>query len=417
MKSNTRNLPRPLEGFTVIDFTTALAGPYATLLLAGLGARIIKVENPLAPDSARGNSPYVGKDGVTMARKHDDDMSVAMADRGRNKLSITLNMKHAGAKKLFADLVKHADALVENYAAGTADRLGMGYAATAALNPRIVYTSISGFGADQVSGQNKAMDTIVQALSGLMMTSGEAGGAPIRVGVPFGDLSAPLFAVIGTIAALMQAQRTGLGQQVDVSLLGAVTSMVACEPFEALERAGLETRTGNTMPRLAPFGIFPTADGYIAICAPRPNMAAALFAVMGKPELSKDERFSSRDGCVKNNKELHALVEAWTRNLSTSDAAGQLEKAGVPSGAVRRPAEGVRDPRLLARGETEQIEHPTYGKMDNLYGGGMPILMSGSFTGFDRPSPSLGEHNDLVYRELLGYSSEEVSTLKRDGVI
>lgn len=417
MKTNTRNLPRPLEGFTVIDFTTALAGPYATLLMAGLGARIIKVENPLAPDSARGNSPYVGKTGVTMARHHDDDMSVAMADRGRNKLSITLNMKHARAKKLFADLVAHADALVENYAAGTADRLGMGYAATAALNPRIVYTSISGFGADQVSGQNKAMDTIVQALSGLMMTSGVAGGPPIRVGVPFGDLSAPLFAVIGTIAALLQTQRTGLGQQVDVSLLGAVTSMVACEPFEALERAGLETRTGNTMPRLAPFGIFPTADGYIAICAPRPNMAAALFAAMGNPELSKDERFSSRDGCVKNNKELHALVEAWTTKLSTSEAAVQLEAAGVPSGAVRRPSEGVRDPRLLARGETEQIEHPKYGKMDQLFGGGMPILMSGSFTGFDRPAPNLGEHNDFVYRELLGYSGDEIANLKQDGVI
>lgn len=417
MKTNTRNLPRPLEGITVIDFTTALAGPYATLLMAGLGARIIKIENPLAPDSARSNSPYVGKSGVSMARQHDDDMSVAMADRGRNKLSITLNMKHAKAKKLFADLVQHADALVENYAAGTADRLGMGYAAAAALNPRIVYTSISGFGAEQVSGQNKAMDTIVQALSGLMMTSGEAGGPPIRVGVPFGDLSAPLFAVIGTISALMQAQRTGLGQHVDVSLLGAVTSMLACEPFEALEQAGLETRTGNTMPRLAPFGIFPTADGHVAICAPRPNMAAALFTAMGQPELAKDQRFSSRDGCVKNNKELHSLVENWTRTLSTKEAAAQLEKAGVPSGPVRRPAEGVRDPRLLARGETEQIEHPKYGKMDKLFGGGMPILMSGSFTGFDRAAPTLGEHNEFVYRELLGYTSDEVSALRHDGVI
>ena len=417
MKSNNRNLPRPLDGYTIIDFTTALAGPYATLLLAGLGARIIKVENPLAPDSARSNSPFMGKDGVTMGRRHDDDMSVAMADRGRNKLSITLNMKHARAKQLFADLVQHADAVVENYSAGTADRLGIGYAAAAALNPRIVYTSISGFGADQVSGQNKAMDTIVQALSGLMMTSGEPGGAPIRVGVPFGDLSAPLFAVIGTIAALLQASRTGLGQQVDVSLLGAVTSMLACEPFEALERAGLQTRTGNTLPRLAPFGIFPTADGHVAICAPRPNMAGALFSVMGKPELAKDERFSSRDGCVKNNKELHALVGEWTRTLSTVEAAARLEQAGVPSGPVRSPAEGVRDPRLLARGETEQIEHPKYGKMDQLYGGGMPILMSGSFTGFDRPAPTLGEHNELVYGELLGYSSDEVSSLKRDGVI
>ncbi len=417
MKSNTGNLPRPLDGYTVIDFTTALAGPYATLLLAGLGARIIKVENPLAPDSARSNSPYLGKEGVTMMRRHDDDMSVAMAERGRNKLSITLNMKNAQAGKVFSDLVQHADVVVENYSAGTADRLGIGYSVASALNPRIVYTSISGFGADMVSGQNKAMDTIVQALSGLMMTSGEPGDPPVRVGVPVGDLSAPLFAVVGTLAALMQAQRTGLGQHVDVSLLGALTSMLACEPFEAIERSGQEIRTGNTLPRLAPFGIFPTRDGFIAICAPRENMARALFQVMGMPDLHEDPRFSSRDGCVKNNKELHGLVESWTRTITTSEAVTILEMEGIPSGEVRSPAEGVRDPRLLARGETELIEHPKYGQVDQLYGGGMPILMSASFTGFDRPAPDLGEHNDYVYGELLGYSSDEISALKRDAVI
>ncbi|TRZ93734.1 MAG: CoA transferase [Rhodocyclaceae bacterium] len=417
MKKNAANLPRPLEGFTVLDFTTALAGPYATLLLAGLGARIIKVENPLAPDSARSNSPYLGRDGVTMARTHEDDVSVAMAERGRNKLSITLNMKQKPAKKIFVDLVKHADAIVENYSAGTADRMGIGYAVASEINPRIVFTSISGFGANLVNGQNKAMDTIVQALSGLMMTSGAPGDPPVRVGIPFGDLSAPLFAVIGTIAALMQAQRTGRGQHVDVSLLGALTSMVACEPFEAMERAGQETRTGNTMPRLAPFGIFPTTDGFISICAPRENFAAALFDEMGMPDLIKDPRFNSRDGRVKNHKELHALVESWTSKFTTDEAVARLEQAGVPSGAVRRPAEGVRDPRLLARGETELIEHPKYGKVDELYGGGMPILMSGSFTGFDRPAPGLGEHNELVYRDLLGYSSEEIAELKAGAVI
>ena len=417
MKSNTKNLPRPLEGYTVIDFTTALAGPYATLLLAGLGARIIKVENPLAPDSARSNSPYIGKDGITTVRTHEDDISVAMAERGRNKLSVTLNMKHAQAKKIFADLVGKADAVVENFSAGTADRLGMGYAAASAINRRIVYTSISGFGANNVSGQTKAMDTIVQALSGLMMTSGEPGAVPVRVGVPFGDLSAPLFAVIGTLAALMQAKITGEGQHVDVSLLGALTSMLACEPFEAMERAGNEIRTGRFMPRLAPFGIFSTKDGYISICAPKESFSGALFREMGMPDLIKDERFSTRDGRVKNNKELHVLVEAWTSTISTGEAVERLEKAGVPSGAVRKPAEGVRDPRLLERGETELIEHPKYGRVDNLYGGGMPILMSGAFTGYDRPAPGLGEHNDFVYGELLGYSAEELSALKQDGAI
>ena len=221
MRHNDQQLPRPLEGFTVLDLTTALAGPYATLLLAGLGARVIKIENPRVPDTARNNAPFVGREGVAMVRRHEDDMSLAIMERARNKQSITLNLKHAQGRQLFAQLARQADAVVENYSAGVADRLGIGFAALSESNPRLVYTSISGFGANMVSGQNRAMDTIVQALSGLMMTSGGPDDPPMRVGVPFGDLSAPLFAVIGTLAALIQARSTGRGQHVDVSLLGA----------------------------------------------------------------------------------------------------------------------------------------------------------------------------------------------------
>ena len=210
--------PRPLEGVRVLDLTTALAGPYATLVLGGLGARVIKIENPRSPDTARGNAPFVGRDGVGMARRRDDDMSLAILERGRNKESMTIDLKHPRGRDLFLALAETADVVVENYSAGTTDRLGVGYGAVSARNPRIVYTSISGFGADQLSGQRKAMDTVVQALSGLMMTSGEADDEPLRVGVPFGDLSAPLYAVIGTLAALMQARQTGQGQHVDCLL-------------------------------------------------------------------------------------------------------------------------------------------------------------------------------------------------------
>ncbi len=417
MRQNDEQLPRPLEGVTVLDLTTALAGPYATLLLAGLGARVIKIENPRRPDSARGNAPFIGRDGVAMERRHADDMSLAIMERGRNKQAITLDLKQPRGRELFLQLVAHADAVVENYSAGTADRLGIGYAACSAVNPRVVYAAVSGFGADQVRGQNKAMDTVVQALSGLMMTSGSLGEPPVRVGVPFGDLSAPMFAVIGTLAALMQAQRTGRGQFVDVSLLGAITALVAAEPFEVMQRAGQSTRSGNTMPRLAPFGVFATADGHVAICAPTDGFTAALFDAMGRPELANDPRFTRRDDRVVNHTVLHGLVEAWVSGLSTDDAVARLEACGVPSGRVRDPGQATRDPRLLARGETERIEHPVYGDVADVVVGGLPIRMSGSFAGFDRPAPGLGEHNARIYGELLGLSDDELRALAGEGVI
>lgn len=420
MESNTENSsqkPRPLEGVTIIDLTTALAGPYCTLILAGLGARVIKVENPKNPDSARSNSPYLGRDGVKVSREHDDDFSVAMLERGRNKEAVTLNMKNPKAKEVFFDLVRNADAVVENFSAGVADRLGIGYAACAEINPRIVYTAISGFGANVHPKQNKAMDNIVQAMSGMMMASGREGEPPVRVGIPFGDLTAPLFAAIGTLAALMQARASGKGQHVDVSLLGALSALVAAEPFELMTRLGRETRSGNFMARLAPFGVFPTSDGYISICAPKDEFVADLFRAMGREELLEDPLYSSRDARVRNHIALHDMVSLWTRTMDTAQAADVLAEHGVPSGPVRNPGEAMRDPNLLMRGETTQLHHPVYGAVEDVIVGGLPIRMSGAFTGYDKPAVALGATNEEVYRNMLGYTQEQYEALRRDGVI
>lgn len=409
--------PRPLDGLTILDLTTALAGPYATLLLAGLGARVIKIENPSNPDTMRANAPYLGRAGVTLQKREADDLSISLLERGRNKLGVTLNLKSDEGRAMFLDLARHADGVVENFSAGTADRLGIGYAALSKVNPRLVYTSISGFGADELGNQNRAMDTIVQALSGLMMTSGRAGDAPVRVGVPIGDLCAPLYATIGTLAALLQAQRTGHGQHVDVSLLGALTSVVACEQADVMERLGHSTRTGNTLTRLAPFGVFATNDGHVAICSPTDKFVAALFGAMGTPELARDPRFASRDQRVKNADELHALVEAWTSTLPTGQVVDQLGSRGVPCGPVRTPGEAVRDARSLRRGETTKLAHPHYGDTDDVVVTGLPIRMSGAFTGFDKPAPLLGEHNASVYGELLGLSDDQLRELAARAVI
>jgi crotonobetainyl-CoA:carnitine CoA-transferase CaiB-like acyl-CoA transferase len=415
--SENSTLPRPLEGITILDLTTALAGPYCTLILAGLGARVIKVENPRNPDSARTNSPYLGREGLKVTREHEDDLSLAMLERGRNKEAVTLNMKHPEGRALFFDLVKKADAVVENFSAGVADRLGIGYRACAEVNPAIVFTSISGFGANVQPRQNKAMDNIVQAMSGMMLASGNPGEAPVRSGIPFGDLTAPLFAAIGTLAALMQARATGIGQHVDVSLLGALSALVAAEPFEIMARLGHQTRSGNFMARLAPFGVFPTLDGYVSICAPKDDFVAGLFKAMGREDLLQDPRFSTRDARVRNHIELHDLVSAFTRTMSTHEATERLTDFDVPNGPVREPAEAMRDPNLLARGETTQLVHPTYGAVEDIVVGGLPIRMSGSFTGFDKPAVTLGASNDDVYGRMLGLDPARIEQLSRDGVI
>jgi len=410
-------LIRPLEDVTVLDLTTALAGPFATMLLAGLGARVIKIENPLSPDTCRENAPYLGSEGATLTRRHPDDISISAINRLRNKLGVTLDLKNPEARSVLADLLKKADIVVENFSRGTMDRLGAGYAFAREVNPRIVYCSITGFGSEGDSGSGKAADTIIQALSGVMLTSGSVGDPPVRVGVPFADLSAPLFGVIGVLAALLQARQTGIGQHVDVSMLGVLTMLVASEPFDILERCGVPQRTGQTIPRLAPFGIYPALDGYLAICAFTEAFAKNLFGAIGRPELNTDERFATRDARVANVAEVDRIVEQFTRTRTVAAAVAMLEQAGVPAAEVRDPTAAVRDPRVVARRETVPLVHPKFGAVDDVFGMGLPMKFSAAQTGFDQPPPQVGEHNDAVYGGLLGYSAERIDELRSQRVI
>jgi CoA:oxalate CoA-transferase len=415
------SIPPPLEGITVLDLTTALAGPYATFLLAGLGARVIKIENPAGPDTCRSNAPYVGPDGPHLTRQHPDDVSVSAINRLRNKQAVTLNLKHPESRVIFGKLIQKADMLVENFSRGVLDRLGAGFAEVHRMNPRLLYCSISGFGSQEegsgkAQGSGKAMDTIIQALSGAMMTSGTAGDPPVRVGVPFADLCTPLFGVIGLLAALHQTQRTGLGQHIDVSMLGVMTSMVACEPFDLLERCGVPQRTGQTVPRLAPFGVYPTVDGHVAICAPTDAFAASLFQAIGRADLCEDERFRSRDARVRHVAEVDRVVSDFTRVRSSAEVVTLLSQAGVPAAEVREPAAAFRDPRVVNRGETVRLGYPGIRDAD-VYGPGVPVVFSDSKIRLDQRPPGIGENNQDVYGNLLGLTSAELEALRSKGVI
>ncbi len=409
----------PLAGRTVLDLTSALAGPFATLMLASLGARVIKIENPMrGGDTSRSNSPYMTATGLSMQRNDAADMSVSMLVRGRNKESITLNLKSDAGRRVFLDLVANADIVVENFSAGVTRRLGIDYEAVRDVNPRIVYTSISGFGAQGLpSGDGKAMDTIIQALSGVMMTAGHPDDPPIRFGLPIADLTPPLFATIGTLAALIDRDRTGEGQHVDVSMLGSLTALVASEPFDALESAGIPLRTGPVVPRLAPFGTFEAADGWFAICAPTDQFVAGLLSAMGRPELVTDERFATRDARVRNAEVIHGLISDWAAGLPRDQVLTALEDEGVPVAPVREIADAVRDEIVLSRREVVPVIDPRFGEVEGLYGNGLPIVFSRSSTDLSRPAPGLGEHTDAVLREIAGYTDDDVLRLREGRVV
>jgi len=409
----------PLTGVTAIDMTAGLAGPYATFLLAGMGARVIKIERPTNPGepSNRDSAPFIGRDGISMVRKHPDDISLPAMQRLRGVESISLDLKQPGAQAVFRDLLAKADILVENLSRGTAARLGAGFADAVAINPALVYTSISGAGQDDSSGGGKTIDTVVQAMSGLMMTSGSEGDPPMRHGVPFADLVTPLYAVIGTLAALTEARATGKGQHVDVSMLGAITTLVANDHFDQLADLGFQTRTGPTVPRMAPLGVYPAADGYVALCTVSDARFKVLTQAMGQPELATDERFHTRAKRMRNVREIDAIVGAWTSTKPAVEVAEILDRIGVPAGPVRSTRDALSDPRVLARGDVVALSHPTYGATHEVYGPGIPIKFGGRRYPAGVTMPQYGEHNESVYRDLLGYDAARIEVLRTSGAI
>jgi CoA:oxalate CoA-transferase len=405
----------PLQGVTVLDLTRALAGPFSTLLLTGLGATVIRIEEPKG--DGRDNAPFLGREGASLRRRSPEDVSIGHLIRHRGKRSITLNLKHPEARGIFAELVRHVDVVVENYTRGTAERLGVGYTQAAAAKPDIIYCSISGFGQEGVPGTGKAMDGIIQAMSGVMMTSGRPEDPPTRIGVPFADLSTPLFATIGILSALYHHSQTGKGQYIDVSMLGAMTALQAIEPFKVLEDLGVPMRTGATVPRLSPFGVFPAADGHVVICCSGDKNFGILARVMGRPELVEDERFSSQAARLQNYEALDAEVGAWTATLPAAEITARLEDAGIAGAVVRTPDQASRDERVLARGEVVRLEHPQFGAVQEVFGPGVPIVFSETPAAIPPKPSALGEHNAEVYQGWLGLTDDDLARLRAENAI
>ena len=404
---------RPLEGIRVLDNTRALAGPYASFLLTLMGAEVIRIQD--ASQAERLSAPYVGTDGAKVVSDSPDDVSFAEITRHRGKKSLTLNLYDKRSLDVWDRLVASSDVVIENYAAGVADKIGVGYARAREVNPRIIYTAISGFGSDEKYHGAPAMDALVQSLSGVMLASGEEEHPPVRIGFPIADLSAPMFAVIGILAALRERDLSGEGQMVDVSMLGAMTAMMATESWEYFEELGMKVRTGGRLQRLTPWGVFQTADGWVTIVGVKEKWLDAIVESMGEPGILQEERFSTRDLRVQNRLEFEARIEAWTRSLPTTEVVGTLTGRGVPCVTVREPAEAVLDPDALERGDVTRI--PFADGKSSVLGTSLPIRFSRTPREQEFTVARRGEHTDELLTELGGYSQDEIAQLRADGVI
>lgn len=408
---------KPLDGVRVLDITIAYAGPLASYLLAALGAEVVKVENPVGGDLSRTNPPYAGPDGLSLLAPDSSYVSLANINRSRNKLSVTLDLKHHEARSVMEDLVSVSDVYIENMSSGALDRLGFGYDWARRVNPRIIFCSVSGFGVGTTGADAKSFDMVIQALSGIMEATGQIDGLPTRVGIPIGDLAAPLFAVIGVLSALRHLDATGEGQLVDVSMLDTLTALVAGEHFDAMAACGVPVRTGNSLARMSPFGTYRTKDGLVAICAPSNAFAEQLFELMNQPELGDDDRFRTREHRVANREALDELIEAWTMTFTSEALVEVLNAGGVPSAPVRGPLEAIADEQMHRRGAVVPLKDPRVADMRGALGMGFPVQFSQSEVLINGVAPALGQHNERILGNLLGYSDERLRALRDAGAV
>ncbi len=410
-------MAKPLEGIRVIDLTQYLAGPQATLFLAGLGAEVIRVNNPRAKDPVADSPPYAGSRGVSFQKQTEDDIGIAYLKRARNKKAVTLDIRSPRGLEIFYDLIDRTDVLVENFGPGTSERLKIDYPALKSRKPDLIYCAISGYGATGPDSGLKGYDAVIQAASGLMNLTGFPDGPPIKAGSALGDSLGGTFAFGGIMAALFHRERTGEGQLVDISMVDCIFSLVFDEPMDCYEALGLPERMGNRIMRLSPFNSYETKDGWIVIATGTDAHWRDLLRAIGRGDLIGDSRYADMSGRLKHNDEIDAILAEWTRQRETPGAIRQLREFGVICGPVRNIREILASPHMRARGMIENLAHPKIGDLPGVHAQGFPIKLSATPGGYERPAPLIGQHNEEIFCGLLGMKKDEIEKLKSDGVI
>jgi crotonobetainyl-CoA:carnitine CoA-transferase CaiB-like acyl-CoA transferase len=395
--------PPPLHGLLVVDLTRVLSGPYCTMLLADMGARVIKIERPNRGDDTRAwGPPFVG------------DESAYFLSINRNKESLTLDLKQPAARTILERLLDRADVLAENFRPGAMERLGFGYDRLAARWPRLVYCSISGFGQTGPRRDQPGYDAVVQAEAGLMSITGDADGPAYRLGVATGDIVSGMFAAQGVAMALLARERTGRGQRVDVGMLDSTAALLTYQAGSYFATGLAPERMGNRHPTIVPYETFAASDGEFVLAVGNDDQWQRCCRVVGLVELAADPRFTTNRERVRNYDVLRPLLADRLRSRTRAAWIEALTAEGVPCGAVRDVAEVLEDPQIAARSMVEAAEHATLGSVRVL---GVPVKLSDTPGSVRTAPPTLGQHTDQILRNDLGLTDAEIASLRSAQVI
>ena len=398
---NAGSNPGPLDGLVVVDLTRVLSGPYCTMQLADMGARVIKVEQPGRGDDTRAwGPPFVGPE------------SAYFLSINRNKESLTLDLKSGRA--VIERLLDRADVLVENFRPGTMERLGLGYDTVAERWPRLVYCSISGFGQTGPRRDQPGYDAVVQAEGGLMSITGDADGPPFRLGVAIADIVTGMFAAQGIALALLARVRTGRGQHVDIGMLDSTAALLTYQAAICFATGRPPTRMGNRHPTIVPYETFAASDGEFVLAVGNEELWRRFCDLLDAPDIATDPRFATNRERVSHYDTLRPMLASRITARPRAEWIARLRAAGVPCGSVRDVSEVLHDPQMTAREMIAAVEHATLGSVQVL---GVPIKLSETPGTVRTAPPTLGQHTDQILRTDLGFNDEEIARMRQDGTL
>ena len=413
-------MPGPLEGLTVLDLTRILSGPFCTMMLADFGADVIKVEQPVTGDPARGNGPFLTKNAegkqVAAQAQADDAYSSYFMSINRGKRSIAIDLSKPKGRELLLSLAEKADVLVENFRPGTMEKLGLAYEAFQERNPRLVMASISGFGQTGPYAQRPALDVIVQGMGGMLSITGEPGGGPVRPGASIGDITAALFTTVAIQSALLERERSGLGQYIDISMLDCQVSIMENAFMRYFTLGEVPQRMGTRHPSSTPFQAFETSDGHlvVAIMGGSTDQWPLFCAALDLADLIDDERYTTGWGRTQHYDELIPHIKEAMLQKTTAEWVDILAEMGIPVGPVQDIGEVAQDPQVNQRDMFVELDHPALGPVRFT---GNPMKLSRTPSGPTRVPPDLGEHSTELLRQMLGMDEAQAAELVSEGVV
>jgi crotonobetainyl-CoA:carnitine CoA-transferase CaiB-like acyl-CoA transferase len=400
----------PLQGIRVLDLSRILAGPWASQMLADLGAEVIKIERPGSGDDTRGwGPPYMPDESGNATGE-----AAYFHSANRGKHSVCIDIAQTRGQALIRELVAHCDVFIENFKVGGLKKYALDYTSLQAINPKLVYCSITGFGQDGPYAQRAGYDFMIQAMGGMMSVTGEADGQPLKIGVALADVMTGLYAANAIQGALIHQLKHGVGQYIDMALLDVQVATLANQAMNYLATGDNPRRYGNAHPNIVPYQAFQTADGFVILAIGNDAQFARFCELAAKPELATDERYLKNSARVRHRDSLVPLVSQIMRSKSSADWLEQLNLLGIPCGPINNLDDVFDDPQVLHRGLQLELEHPTAGHVASVAN---PIKLSQTPIEYQRSPPLLGQHTDEVLDRLLNLDTVAIARLRADSVI